>query len=1268
MSDVDERLRNLWRATLGDTGAADGWSTLSGGATYRSPTEESPSTLSGGATVAPTLSGGVTVAPTLSGGGTIGDAAAGLSTSTIGVGGFQLLEEIGRGGMGVVWKARQASLARDVAVKLIKAEAVNERSRRGFVAEALVNGVLDHPNIVPVHELGTTAQGEAFLAMKLVGGTAWDRLLHPRTAAERTRAETYDLDKHLAVLEAVANAVAFAHSRGIVHRDLKPENVMVGEYGEVLVMDWGIAVDIRDRPDPADSRTTHKSAIRSPAGTPNYMASELAEGRGTDIGPWTDVYLLGAILCEILRGTPPHQGNTLMAILLAASRSEPPVFPAGTPSGLVAICHRALARDHTARYPNVPALQSALAEYRKHRESDRIATTAQAALARCEGSDAAALDGAGRAALYGNFAEAVAGFRQALALWPENPTAVAGEREARARYATAALAAGDLALAEAQAAPLHDAELSRRIADARAARAAQDRAATRNRRLLVGSALVIVIGLTAGVLLVNAQRSRAVSAEQDAITQRDAARAAEQEAEQRRQQAEQADWKSRNLAAASLARAQALMPQAEAALALAVAREVHPDTAPAGLGGGPGVAHDAWLRFRYAPRSPRKALWDAAIGAPIRDVVATDFGIVVVPERGPVQVRDRGDGSLLHLLSGIDGADLAADRGTMFANGGFVAVHEEDRIRVWGTVDGTIVLDHRDRALTGGIVAPDPSGSVVVHAYQHHLRVLDRSGAVVAEADLEAALIASREYGWRDGRWHLTPKVLSIGADSTPCGPIRVLLGGYTRIGSIWESAVPTEDPIIIEWTPGEDPVVHERQRGWEGAYAAMEQRVPAGIERPLQVDGMELHHRDGLLARARGVDYYRDGVLARTRGVDWRIPLTSAPVAWDRVGARPEGLDASQAFSVVVAQADELVSCWRFQEPEHTVTRIDEALANGSGLRLSGDGSRMLVVTYDDTAIVNAYAFATGKIENRLVLSGNVMLDAVLAWDGSWLAAINGNEVQTMADQEMAGNGAFVPKGLGVIYVVGQAEPMELTLPEGCQPRWLEAGPAGDLLVGTDRGVLRYARVGAALAAQGELAFGDSTLGRWSADGHGFAVLTVTGEVVVGVAATMREARRLPTAVRRIGLDWGPGGSLLVGEEGGWIATYDPDGQLRHRLRTEVPMVRGCRTVQGGTLLLSDGVLANPRDGMVLRRGLNGAISADATAVTTIDRLLHDGEWSTVLVRESLVPGDVPAELPPLHGGEATWAAWADGLDYRLVTEGAYAGEVVPAALVDGR
>ena len=517
-----QELRRRWQRTLGPT--VD-WSALDPLATQRP--EDTGSTLSGLATVGATLSGGDTLHGTLSCGQTL--PTDGSSPSIAGTaGGYELAGELGRGGMGVVYRARQRSLARDIALKFVRPEQAGAGTRERFVSEALVNGLLDHPNIVPVHELGANERGEVFLAMKLVGGRSWKALLHPQTADERATAAGYDLDRHLGVLQGVGNAIAFAHSRGIVHRDLKPENVMVGEFGEVLVMDWGIAVDIRDTPD-GDQRAQHKSTVTAPSGTPSYMAPELAEGRGRDIGPHTDVYLLGAILHEVLTGQPPHRGRTLMEVLLSAARSAQPSYDAAVPAGLGAIAAQAMHVDPAKRFPDVAGFQAAIADYLKHRESEKIGTAARERLAEAEGM--ADVDTAARNRRYGAFAEAVAGFRQALALWDGNGAAAAGERSARLAYARAALAAGDLGLADAQLEPLPadaDAGLRAQIAMEREAAGAKDRAARRNRWLLAGATGAIVIGLGNGAMLINAERAQTAKERDRAIAQE--ALAKEQEA------------------------------------------------------------------------------------------------------------------------------------------------------------------------------------------------------------------------------------------------------------------------------------------------------------------------------------------------------------------------------------------------------------------------------------------------------------------------------------------------------------------------------------------------------------------------------------------------------------------------------------------------------------------------------------------------------------------------------------------------------------------
>ena len=188
---------------------------------------------------------------------------------------YRVIRELGRGGMGVVYEAHDAELDRSVALKVL----TDPQSEARTIAR------LEHPGIVPIHDAGVLPDGRAFYTMKLVRGTRLD-------AVERSRTEL------LRIFARVCEAVAFAHANGVVHRDLKPENVMVGEFGEVLVMDWGT------------------TAI---AGTPGYMAPE--QQRGEPAGPRTDVHALGAMLAFLIRRSPVPR--RLTAIVAKAMASDP---------------------------------------------------------------------------------------------------------------------------------------------------------------------------------------------------------------------------------------------------------------------------------------------------------------------------------------------------------------------------------------------------------------------------------------------------------------------------------------------------------------------------------------------------------------------------------------------------------------------------------------------------------------------------------------------------------------------------------------------------------------------------------------------------------------------------------------------------------------------------------------------------------------------------------------------------------------------------------
>jgi hypothetical protein len=406
---------------------------------------------------------------------------------------FEVLRLIGRGGMGVVYAALQGSLRREVALKMVLQEhARTPGAAQRFLHEALVTGDLDHPNIVPVHNLGRDTEGNLYLAMKLVRGTPWDRLLHAnaRDPAEAARS----LRGHLEILLKVCDAMAFAHTRGIVHRDLKPENVMVGDFGEVLVMDWGIALDVSERPG-GGGKAEHKSMARGPAGTPRYMAPELALADMARIGPRSDVYLLGAILYEILTGEPPHRGDQVHEVLLRAARGEVELpeqraAARSIPRELSRITMRALAPDPELRYPDVASFVQALRDYLAHEESLRLAEEGDRALETLQG--AAAL---GLGERYAAYTEALGRYGQALYLWGDNERAALGQARAAAAYAEEALARGDVGLAAVQLGVLErnpHAE-ARQVTAIRAA--VERRSASRLRSATAALVVAVLVGM-----------------------------------------------------------------------------------------------------------------------------------------------------------------------------------------------------------------------------------------------------------------------------------------------------------------------------------------------------------------------------------------------------------------------------------------------------------------------------------------------------------------------------------------------------------------------------------------------------------------------------------------------------------------------------------------------------------------------------------------------------------------------------------------------------
>ncbi len=284
---------------------------------------------------------------------------------------YRLLQEIARGGMGVIHRARDRSLEREAALKLLH-EGLREDEDQldRFVEEARITGQLDHPNIVPIYELSEDDDGAVFFSMKLVDGEDLESLIE---LAGQDRLEPSKLSELLGVFLKVCEAVAFAHSRGVVHCDLKPANVMVGEYGQVYLMDWGIARRLDDAAaDDVFGADSPESGSGDPwsggypedspiVGSPAYMSPEQAQGRRDRVDERSDVFLLGGTLYHILTGQAPYQGQLLLQMIRAQECDlEPPeevVDDGRLPATLAAIVRRAMAADPEQRYASVVELR-----------------------------------------------------------------------------------------------------------------------------------------------------------------------------------------------------------------------------------------------------------------------------------------------------------------------------------------------------------------------------------------------------------------------------------------------------------------------------------------------------------------------------------------------------------------------------------------------------------------------------------------------------------------------------------------------------------------------------------------------------------------------------------------------------------------------------------------------------------------------------------------------------------------------------------------------
>ncbi len=411
---------------------------------------------------------------------------------------------IGRGGQGEIWEAVQVSLNRTIAVKRLLGTAGSGKGpttgeqRESFVREAMTAARLEHPNIVPVHDLKETTDGSPLLVMKRLEGRPWSEAL-AQDAAELQEADF--LARHLGVLVSVARAVAYAHGQGVIHRDLKPAQVILGSFGEVTLLDWGLATSFRASAE-GDWIATPVATAGSPSGTPAYMAPEQTRDDPSGLGPWTDVYLLGGILWLIAAGVRPHEAATLDDVYAMAARGEiaPPSPRRHSPSDLLALARAALAPNP----PDRPAsaleflrrLEAIVTGATRRQEARRIAAAARPVLDRAD-------DG-----LYAELPGLRAELARARLLAPEDEEVAAVEDAAAQRLAAEALRRDDLGFARFAAGSVAVPARRQELLEAVAAGEARKRRERTQRRLALGATGLLLVAGLAGALFFLAEERR----------------------------------------------------------------------------------------------------------------------------------------------------------------------------------------------------------------------------------------------------------------------------------------------------------------------------------------------------------------------------------------------------------------------------------------------------------------------------------------------------------------------------------------------------------------------------------------------------------------------------------------------------------------------------------------------------------------------------------------------------------------------------------------
>lgn len=342
---------------------------------------------------------------------------------------LEIVGVLGEGGMGFVHLAEQRALHRKVAVKQIKPEVYNEATADRLLEEAWITGSLEHPNIIPIYWLGRDNDNQPLLIMRKVEGVTWDILIDDPNHELWDKRKTWTDDpiiRNIEILMELCNAIHFAHNQHILHRDIKPENVMIGEFGEIYILDWGIAKRLNDPAD-ATGEKDHKVS-----GTPAFMAPEMMSKDPSKLSPRSDVYLLGATLHYILTGQFRHLGGSLYETMFSVMQSDPFPYKEAIPVELAAIANKAMHKDPERRYPTALAFREALATFLSHFNSLELSNLAVERLEQLRQLIPQAQQGSGShlpQIIRRLFTECRYGFTQSLRTWKGNPKARKGQQE-----------------------------------------------------------------------------------------------------------------------------------------------------------------------------------------------------------------------------------------------------------------------------------------------------------------------------------------------------------------------------------------------------------------------------------------------------------------------------------------------------------------------------------------------------------------------------------------------------------------------------------------------------------------------------------------------------------------------------------------------------------------------------------------------------------------------------------------------------------------------